>query len=395
VPCAEYQWQPDLEDWHPLPPPARTGDTLIDLGATIYQHSDSLVNIALFLSGPDPVYPTSVVSHMAYSVDDGQNWQYGPALPFDLTYRLVDVHSSSAVVRFVAMSGTRGFADTLLYISHDLGQTWQPTQPLPEYRPEAVVQNDSIIYAANGFTLYRSRDEGQTWHSIDHSNLVFSLSNLLLAGDDIYLTTYSNSRVMHWHQDQWSYLANYPNDGDDDLNNHRLSMVVFDGEHPLFAAMLQDCTALWISRDMAQSWEYHPLGLPQPQQNYALQQIYDDTVNHKLWAMTPLGLCYLDLAELSAPEPQLSPHPLALSLSSSPNPFNSATRITFDLPQRARVKLDVFDLQGRLVRTLADDMQSAGMHELRFDGSALSSGTYFVRLQSPAATRTQKLLLLK
>ena len=48
-----------------------------------------------------------------------------------------------------------------------------------------------------------------------------------------------------------------------------------------------------------------------------------------------------------------------------------------------------------LVSRILDGMQEGGRHEILFDGSALASGTYFVRLQSPAAAKTEKILLLK
>jgi len=59
------------------------------------------------------------------------------------------------------------------------------------------------------------------------------------------------------------------------------------------------------------------------------------------------------------------------------------------------MRVDVFDLQGRLVSSLLDGMQESGKHEIAFDGSALASGTYFVRLNSTTTTRTEKILMLK
>jgi hypothetical protein len=86
---------------------------------------------------------------------------------------------------------------------------------------------------------------------------------------------------------------------------------------------------------------------------------------------------------------------MATSFTAYPNPFNSEARITYNLESRGRVQLDLFNLEGRLVRTLSDEIQEVGRHELHFSGAGLSSGIYFARLSSPTRTRTQKIVLLK
>ncbi|MBC8278527.1 MAG: FG-GAP repeat protein [FCB group bacterium] len=82
-----------------------------------------------------------------------------------------------------------------------------------------------------------------------------------------------------------------------------------------------------------------------------------------------------------------------------PNPFNPATTITFSLAREGEVKLDVFDITGRPVAVLhATPLQgrySAGTHSVVWDAEGLSSGIYFVRLQTDEGVQSQKLLLLK
>jgi hypothetical protein len=78
-----------------------------------------------------------------------------------------------------------------------------------------------------------------------------------------------------------------------------------------------------------------------------------------------------------------------------PNPFNASTRISFDLPHATRVAVQVYDVQGRLVRELAARALEAGRHSLVFDGSGLSSGVYLYRVISPEWSGTGKMMLLK
>lgn len=78
-----------------------------------------------------------------------------------------------------------------------------------------------------------------------------------------------------------------------------------------------------------------------------------------------------------------------------PNPFNPSTEIAFDLVEQSRVTLSVYDITGRLVATLANGQMSAGRHNVSFDGSSLSAGVYFYKLEAGTNTAVRKLMLVK
>jgi hypothetical protein len=83
-----------------------------------------------------------------------------------------------------------------------------------------------------------------------------------------------------------------------------------------------------------------------------------------------------------------------------PNPFNPSTTITFEVPQTGLVELAVYNIEGRLVRTLIHGMTSPGTHTAYFDGrdgfgNALGSGIYFCRLSASDFQSVQKMVLLK
>ncbi len=78
-----------------------------------------------------------------------------------------------------------------------------------------------------------------------------------------------------------------------------------------------------------------------------------------------------------------------------PNPFNSTTSLSYTLPISSHVDLRLYDLMGREVTTLVQREQIAGTYRVLLDGSHLASGTYFVRLQAGAFSKTQKIVLLK
>ena len=85
----------------------------------------------------------------------------------------------------------------------------------------------------------------------------------------------------------------------------------------------------------------------------------------------------------------------------APNPFNPVTQIAFDVPSGgANVTLRIYDVSGRLVRTLADGYVPSGTRTLSWDGRdeaghLVASGTYIYQLDAPSFSETRKMLLLK
>jgi len=78
-----------------------------------------------------------------------------------------------------------------------------------------------------------------------------------------------------------------------------------------------------------------------------------------------------------------------------PNPFNPSTTITYQLPIRGHVMLKVYDVLGREVRTLVNEMQEPGFKSLLFNATGLASGVYFYRLEVGTFSTFKKFLLLR
>ena len=78
-----------------------------------------------------------------------------------------------------------------------------------------------------------------------------------------------------------------------------------------------------------------------------------------------------------------------------PNPFNPATTIRFDLPERSPVRLEIFDLLGARVAVLLDEVREAGRWSVVFSQSGLASGVYVYRLTAGAQVFTEKMLLVR
>ncbi|HUI63950.1 MAG TPA: T9SS type A sorting domain-containing protein, partial [Bacteroidota bacterium] len=89
-----------------------------------------------------------------------------------------------------------------------------------------------------------------------------------------------------------------------------------------------------------------------------------------------------------------TPRRLALE-QNYPNPFNPSTRIEFEMTQRGRAILKVFDIRGAEVATILDATIGAGRHSAQWDARGHSSGVYFYRLQVDGVEQTKKMIILK
>ena len=115
------------------------------------------------------------------------------------------------------------------------------------------------------------------------------------------------------------------------------------------------------------------------------------------WAIARIGR-----AEASArPTDVQAQTPATFELrQNTPNPFNPTTAITFSITKDSPVRLAVYDVNGRLLRTLADRAMSAGTHGAVWDGRdarghAVASGVYVYRLTTDEGTLVRRMMLVR
>ena len=78
-----------------------------------------------------------------------------------------------------------------------------------------------------------------------------------------------------------------------------------------------------------------------------------------------------------------------------PNPFNPVTHLEFGISKLGFVSLKVYDILGKEVKALVNEIRPAGTYSVSFDGSNLSSGVYYYRLESGSFTEVKRMVLLK
>jgi aminopeptidase N len=195
---------------------------------------------------------------------------------------------------------------------------------------------------------------------------------------------------LQWFFDQWIYQAGYPEIG---IGIH----PQIPGQNQLSVSISQEQTNAPLFRfpllmDVTLSNNHHVMRQFWFSQR---QEIVSDTFSLPvLSAVLAVNqpLLYAQTGAVSEPE-----IPTTFKIGEIyPNPFNSVTRIPLELSTQMRVKIDVFDLNGRRVQTLADGVLSAGKHDVSFSArNGMSSGVYFISIHAGNMNRIAKAVYLR
>jgi endo-1,4-beta-xylanase len=105
---------------------------------------------------------------------------------------------------------------------------------------------------------------------------------------------------------------------------------------------------------------------------------------------------YLDSVNVTALVKDTNKAPQVFHLYNNyPNPFNPATHISYEIAKTVRVRINVYDIIGRLVEKIVNDVQIAGRYTVTFNAEKLSSGMYFYRIKAGSFSEVKRMLLIK
>ncbi len=328
----------------------------------------------------------------AYSHDNGDSWEFGPASEY-----MPDLYSPELAVTRINNDSTRMIVipgESTIALSYNVGRDWiLKDTPLAHYE---FYQDSGSISIFGNDSLYTSNDEGNTWeldavcenpryyirgflNKLDGKEYftgsgIAASSNLFVAEDGVV-------RILRETDGPVYNLAIIPR-MDDTLFVYRS----YDNRDELN-----------LSSDFGETWIIQEISIPNQEESNSIIQLQYDPWRQVLWATTSAGMCYLPVDQLSA----VGDDPLVFQpsgydlLNAYPNPMNSSTRIQYTLQSPGTVRLELFDIQGRLVNTVFDGSAEAGVHGISLEMSQYASGTYFLRMNTMQQTETQKLILLR
>ncbi len=196
-------------------------------------------------------------------------------------------------------------------------------------------------------------------------------------------------RDLSWFFDQWIFGAGWP-------------------KYSVSSSSQGDTTDVVITQEQDAGWPTFrmPLTVRAYSGGFATDFQVQDTarVQHfRLPAQFPTDSVVLDpdsrVLKQIVPVPTAVHHdnrPVSFALSQNyPNPFNPTTTISYSLPARVHARLTVFDVLGRRVAVLVDQVEGAGEHAVLFDASRCASGVYIYRLEAGTSTADGKMTLTK
>ena len=271
-----------------------------------------------------------------------------------------------------------------VYLSTNNGTSWALFNTgLTNNAVEAVAAYGTNLFAGTLTGIDRSTDNGISWDAVDsqvvslHDVCTFALVNTTLFassfGGGVYRSTDDGAT--------WTAM----NDGLPDTWIR--SLATFGSS--IFAASV--INGVFLSTNNGVNWSSVNTGLMNTDVQtlvVAGADLIAGTAGNGAWKRP--------LSEMTAVLQTGENMPARFSLSQNyPNPFNPATVINYQLAENTLVTLKVYDELGRLLRTLVEARQSAGIHSVTFNASSLSSGVYYYRLTAGSFVQTKKLMLLK
>ena len=251
---------------------------------------------------------------------------------------------------------------------NDAGWTGNTTD-IPGWKCDSTVNDSGIENNSDGgdgqYESFQKWTDNPVWNTTDY---------VLVAGDQITLRI--NARAS-WLSDMIHYELYYDDAGT------RHTLVSDDG--------LLDA--------VGQTWAEYSIGFAANSTPACIGKkvgvlLKNSSAVASSWAAADFIRINANHNVTSVSEAQMQPNTFSLK-QNYPNPFNPSTNISYMLKNSGKVRLSVYDLLGREVAVLANEIQAAGQHEVKFSANGLSSGIYFYKLQATNGVITKKMLLMK
>jgi len=304
-------------------------------------------------------------------------------------------------------AGTR---DSGVYKSTNNGQNWvKSNSGLSNNSINSLYTKDSILYCGTNSGAYKTTNSGQSWNLIGLQNTpvntfyvfnnyyclgtnngirissdgganwasnltsdtvysLYSFSGKLLAGTNHGVKVSSNDGI------NWVSIG---------LNNYRINTFTNMDDTLVTSTNI----GVIATTNMGNNW----INLGPKQQTSGLMiynnKIYAGGVNC-VWKRD--ATTYTGIVSISSEVPENY-----YLHQNYPNPFNPGTKIKFEIPTNTYTKLTIFDITGREVKILVDEMLQPGTYETNWIADNLSSGIYFYKLTTHNFSKTKKMLLLK
>ncbi|MBK6537930.1 MAG: T9SS type A sorting domain-containing protein [Ignavibacteria bacterium] len=251
-----------------------------------------------------------------------------------------------------------------------------------------------IMYATSGSQIYKSVNRGYTYSLVTNGLPNKTITSVYIHPDSSSVVVVTQSGFGGGHifkttngGNSWINISgNLPDSPAND------ALIYYPGSSTSVYLIATD-VGVFITNNYGGSWSELADGLPNTvamhlDYNRASNKIRIGTHGRGVYEITNLT----GIPSISAGVPQ------GFSLDQNyPNPFNPSTTIKYNIPEKGNVSLKIYDVIGREVASLVDQIQEAGNYEILFNASSLSSGVYYYKIfaVSNGFSETKSMILLK
>ncbi len=307
------------------------------------------------------------VNGVYFSTDNGYSWLQ-PSLLYQTIWSLV------AIDNFI-FAGTW---DNGVYLTTNNGINWLHTT-LSNKRVNSLIQINYKLFAGTEYDgVYSSSNFGDTWIQTSLNNI--EVKSLAAQGNNIYAGTFDGVYISTNYGTSWIQTT---------LDNKSTYSIALSNNNIIAGTI---AWGVYVSTNIGTSWIEKNEGFNVIPPTYSLlinnNYVFAGTGTRSVWRRP--------LSEIIGIQNISTEIPSKYSLSQNyPNPFNPTTKIQFEVPSSKFVKIVVFDILGKEVQTLVNELLQPGTYETSFKGSSLTSGVYFYRLITNEFSETKKMLLIK
>jgi Secretion system C-terminal sorting domain/Sortilin, neurotensin receptor 3, len=293
------------------------------------------------------------------------------------------------------ISGVFYTARQQVFMSTNWGASWSPISSGTSgtIREMAISRsNPSIMYATSGSQIFKSTDAGTTYTNVTSGLPTRTITSVYVHPDssNVAVVTFSGfgaGKVYKTTNGASSWVSISSNLPDSPVND---VLIYYPGVSTSIYYAAMDI-GVFFTDDYGASWAELAEGLPNTvamhlDYHQATNRLRIGTHGRGVWETdNPVGLINYN-----------NQTPESYSLEQNyPNPFNPVTNIKYSIVNSGFVKLAVYDMLGRELKSIVNENQRPGTYTAQFDASKLTSGVYFYRLETPDFVETRKMILVK
>ena len=324
-------------------------------------------SIAIVVNGSSHIYRTS---------DYGNHWENKP----------VPGLFSGVCVKSIGKKFYLGSSSVNeIFESTDYGKTWHKlTVPLSNSSVQDFAGDGKYIFAAlsrNGGVI-ASADSGKHWKRINQSLTVKDVLCLLYEDGNLYAGTDGGAVFKYITADKPIRLIAPANNSVFNQNNITFKWHSFYGAKTYRFQLSEDSLFFdsMIDDVFIDDTVYQEKHLD-----------YNKTYFYRISSVTD----YWNSAFSESYSFKINPPATYILEQNFPNPFNSSTSIRYHVPRRSRVRIILYDISGRKIKTLVDKTEEPGSYRIKIGLTGLASGIYYYQLQGDNFTATKKCVLIK